>query len=468
MITKLHSLKIINENTTSQVVNNLMCEWKDRHGKCYTQKCEKCECKNILFSEFDSENLVEYSEWITEKETRISSKTKKEIIVTVVKKIKKSCTTLQLVQTFINSCDAFLIHEMNIAHQFKAIKALKSKLSTKDLLINVDFSENYNCKYDREIQSVHFGASRQQISLHTGVAYSKDFKKAFSTTSPILDHNAPAVMAHLKPILKYLLSQCPEVEHLHLLSDSVSSQYRNKSMFFFISRRIPDLFPQLRSITWNYSESGHGKNAADGVGGTLKRVADEVVAQGNDINNYDKLMEVLQLKVDKIIILPIEEKDILEEQQIMGQHLSTVQTLKGTMKVHQACWSRDKERSMMFRSLSCYSCEPDNKCTHYHVAQLNIASQVVESQKEHKGNSDLTIGDWVVVDYEGILYPGEVTLVDEEGVEAVVMHRSSGKQYKWPPKEDKHKYIYQDILKQIEPPTPCNSRATLFTFKESF
>lgn len=142
----------------------------------------------------------------------------------------------------------------------------------------------------------------------SGVAYSKDFKKAFSTTSPILDYNAPAVMAHLKPILKYLLSQCPEVEHLHLLSDSVSSQYRIKSMFFFISRRIPDLFPQFRSITWNYSESGHGKNAADGVGGTLKRVADEVVAQENDINNYDKLMEVLQLKVDKIIILPILRK----------------------------------------------------------------------------------------------------------------------------------------------------------------
>lgn len=31
------------------------------------------------------------------------------------------------------------------------------------------FSENYNCKYSTEVQAVHFGASHQQATLHTGV-----------------------------------------------------------------------------------------------------------------------------------------------------------------------------------------------------------------------------------------------------------------------------------------------------------
>ena len=94
----------------------------------------------------------------------------------------------------------------------------------------------------------------------------------------------------------------------------------------------------MKTVTWNYSESGHGKNAADGVGGTLKRIADKPVAQGKDVNNFDKFMEVLKLKVEKIVVLPIEERLIIEEQQFLGQNVSRIQAIKGTMTVHQACW----------------------------------------------------------------------------------------------------------------------------------
>lgn len=117
-----------------------------------------------------------------------------------------------------------------------------------------------------------------------------------------------------------------------------------------MATRIPDLFPNLKSITWNYSESGHGKNAADGVGGSLKRIGDEAVAQGKDINNFEKFMEELQLKVDKIYVLPIEEKFILEEGQFLQENVSRIKPIKGTMSVHQACWSRENEGSMMFRT----------------------------------------------------------------------------------------------------------------------
>lgn len=36
-------------------------------------------------------------------------------------------------------------------------------------------------------------------------------------------------------------------------------------------------FPQIHSITWNYSEAGHGKGAPDGVGATIKRTVDSYV-----------------------------------------------------------------------------------------------------------------------------------------------------------------------------------------------
>ncbi|KAJ8867703.1 hypothetical protein PR048_031506 [Dryococelus australis] len=33
------------------------------------------------------------------------------------------------------------------------------------------FTENCNCKYSEEVQSVHFDGSRNQIALHTSVVY---------------------------------------------------------------------------------------------------------------------------------------------------------------------------------------------------------------------------------------------------------------------------------------------------------
>nr|CAI5852334.1 unnamed protein product [Callosobruchus analis] len=37
------------------------------------------------------------------------------------------------------------------------------------ILVHMDFSENYVCKYSCEVQSAHFGGSKPQITLHTAV-----------------------------------------------------------------------------------------------------------------------------------------------------------------------------------------------------------------------------------------------------------------------------------------------------------
>lgn len=138
-------------------------------------------------------------------------------------------------------------------------------MADSDLFLHVDFSENYKCKYSAEPQSVHFGASRKQITLHTGVIYGKDLKEGFCTLSPSLLHTAEAITAHIKVALRYYLEKFPDTTTLHFLSDSPSNQYRNKKMFLFMYKRIPELFPSINQVVWNYSEAGHGKGAPDGM-----------------------------------------------------------------------------------------------------------------------------------------------------------------------------------------------------------
>jgi len=85
-------------------------------------------------------------------------------------------------------------HIFNINHQYKQLYSLRQKLRQHDILIHIDFSENYNCKYVSEIQSVHFGASQRQISLHTGVAYvGGDKCIPFCTMSDCLKHGPAAI-----------------------------------------------------------------------------------------------------------------------------------------------------------------------------------------------------------------------------------------------------------------------------------
>lgn len=43
---------------------------------------------------------------------------------------------------------------------------------------------------------------------------------------------------------------------------------------------------------WIYSESGHGKGPADGVGAAIKRRADETVAKGGSVTNAEDIHQL--------------------------------------------------------------------------------------------------------------------------------------------------------------------------------
>lgn len=64
-----------------------------------------------------------------------------------------------------------------------------------------DFSENYVCKLNTEIQAFHLGGNRQQATMHTGVAYSVSGSHCYATISQSLHHDECAVWAHIKPVI---------------------------------------------------------------------------------------------------------------------------------------------------------------------------------------------------------------------------------------------------------------------------
>jgi hypothetical protein len=98
--------------------------------------------------------MVKNEEKISKRTNKVEVKCSKEELLRVKKSLPK-----------------FLQHTFNIYHHYEMVDTVKKTLKYNEILLHFGFSENYVCKYGKEIQSVHFCGSKQQLSLHTSVLY---------------------------------------------------------------------------------------------------------------------------------------------------------------------------------------------------------------------------------------------------------------------------------------------------------
>lgn len=77
------------------------------------------------------------------------------------------CSLNELIEKINKNSAAYLKHVYDTGHQHKSIDIIKNN----EAFVVIDFSENYVSKYASEIQSAHIGASKKQVSLHTGAFF---------------------------------------------------------------------------------------------------------------------------------------------------------------------------------------------------------------------------------------------------------------------------------------------------------
>lgn len=293
MACKLHHLKVLPTANLHVLTSYLACD--KNNFNCMFNICKSCNHNTIPVLVKDLDSNTTWRKWSKVKEERYRTKDGKKSLfcVNVQKVVTLHGTVNELNNSFQSLMKAFKSHCYKIRHQNKSFKECKEHLSDTEAAIIIDFSENYNCKLHEEIQSYHFGASRHQVTLHTGVLYMRDKSPlSFSSISPSNEHGPPGIWAHLEPVLDWLRKDYPNIQVLHFFSDGPSTQYKQKKNFYLFTTMIFDF--KFKAATWSFFESGHGKGAADGVGATLKRTADQIVAHGTDIPDAETLFHVLQ------------------------------------------------------------------------------------------------------------------------------------------------------------------------------
>lgn len=243
---------------------------------------------------------------------------------------KRHTSIEKLVELTQDHLSNFSRHIYNIKHQFERLRSLRETLTQNDVVIHIDYSENYSCKYSREIKETHFGGGNQQVTLHTGVIYHSGGRvESFASLSACLQHDATATWAHLDPVLRSVREEHPNARNIHFVSDGPTSQYRNKTNFYLAST-VP-FMQGFNHVTWNFTKASHGKGAPDGVGGALKNLADRIVSYGTSIPDAETLFEQLNLN-SSVRLFRIIEEDIKTSAELVPPYLKPV---PGTMRIHQ-------------------------------------------------------------------------------------------------------------------------------------
>lgn len=94
-------------------------------------------------------------------------------------------TFAELLNIFNQKLDSLAKHHYNWLQKAKECRALKESLREDEIALHVDFSENFSCKLNSELQAFHFGESRKQATVHTCGLYSSRLYQASPSLHPL-------------------------------------------------------------------------------------------------------------------------------------------------------------------------------------------------------------------------------------------------------------------------------------------
>ncbi|PAA81990.1 hypothetical protein BOX15_Mlig001506g19, partial [Macrostomum lignano] len=345
LIKGMHIAGLLHSHHITKVLNEMVCDME--YADCLLRKCDECRRKSFVVTETaEAEPQVVYRVWKPRTDGRSGLDVVKE---TASCKTAISMLMVQLVD--------FAGHFMRMRNQYRAIRQVKDTLQPGQLLLHIDFSENYTAKYHKEVQAAHFG-DKDQVVLHQGVAYMAGHQPcSFATVSGERSKTAEAIAAHLQPVLRHFKEKhdvdkdaFSQLDQIVIVSDSPSSQYRNRKMVFLFDRLMKIM--RVSSWRWIYTEAGHGKGAADGVGAAIKRRCDEVVASRQDVVTPQDVMEAVRsgspLHILTWLVQPEDMNYFTSIITFVGEDLCG---MPGSKSMHDV--SRTDGGPITYRQLSC-------------------------------------------------------------------------------------------------------------------
>ena len=262
----------------------------------------------------------------------------------------------------------FRAHCARVENQNQQLKTLKDRLPMHQAVIQVDYAENWSTSYAKEIQSAYY--NKPQVTLKAIVVKlrdytvlpadpnDKDWTPEEDDTGTLYHYNYVGVsddhthgfeetFTFIEELIKILRQKHPHLQYVWFVSDSPSSQYRNR----YICQMLMDSLNLFKvRCAWMWLESGHGKGPCDGVGGAIKRIASRETKKSVTIQNADDFATTVHSEKIELIHKTKEE---IAEKRASGKcrKCRAAGSVDGISKAHQAVVI---DRVLYIRDLSCF------------------------------------------------------------------------------------------------------------------
>lgn len=341
---------------------------------CLDNLCSSCQPENVLRKHFDEwlgrENGVKiwYEIWDYIEDSYKGRQIKK------LKKLRREGIRFDLYTELIKQLKrspSFSLHKKNAITQLHSYKLCKANLKEDEVVVVVDFAENYVCRQYSEAQSAYYG--RNSTTVHpmvvifpSGYQISRDYVDIISND---LQHDGSAVKVFLGMLSNHLTLNYPHVKTVIVWSDGCGMQYKSRLPMYNISRNFE--IPQ--QIVWNFFGSRHGKNESDGESAVVKSHLDIVtraerltISTASDCFNNLKQSTLCTPKnpTARRIFIFVNKSAIDEERASVPR---TICAITHVRKIHSI---RGGGGKVSYSRQSCY-CDAD-RCPHNSLSQTSF------------------------------------------------------------------------------------------------
>lgn len=400
------------------VVEGAGCRWDI---KCYLGDCDICSDVGIFIHTLLPSELLEdaeilYYQWNTENkkaEVQSTFDAAVEELITQVAALKRHCYIAKI--------------------QLQQIKQLKSSLAENEAVLHEDYSENFIIKQQDEIMSAHWIS--EGVTLFTAIISKASGGTSYVVVSDALNHDKYGVYAYNAAILADA-NKDDEINTLHVFTDGAGSQFKNR---YTLSVLLDpqSLHPNLSKMDWSFFGTAHGKGPVDGVGGTVKRTVWRRILQRRVIiNSAEQFAEVARECCPNIRILFVSKNEIEKVKERLDEKWlqQPVKSIPGTQALHYAVAINVSD--LQVRPISPFSgIDCDAKVvTIVEKPQISTHDEGVLALNEIPSTSaagasaedHFTTDDYIVVNYDGKMYPGIVEEVINGEYRVNVLHPCKG------------------------------------------
>ena len=307
----------------------------------------------------------------------------------------------EFVSLVLDMLPEFRDHSSRVEIQYNAVTHLKSILQPNiECTVQMDFSEIWAAQFMNEPSSVYY--DKYQTTLHPMVVHYRDHHeeikvKSFVGVSEERSHGAATIYSFIAALIHKLRRTLPQLERVHFITDSPTSQYRNRTIISLLG-----LFPALFNMTatWTWLECGHGKGPCDGLGGSMKQKADNLVKNGEAIRTAEEFASKIQKAGVNADIIYL-SKDVVTEKK---NEISwwKVEAIPGLMKTHAAV---PAQGHIYTRNVSCFNtcCFSEGKfrleCDGWSKTKAKVSRDIILAE-DREDNEEPIESQPLVADYE--------------------------------------------------------------------